>query len=293
MIHACARHDERHRQRPAAAARAAPRAAPTNGTTCATVVSVHSAPRRRSRALVDARAPVDGRRSGSASAPRASGADQPPVIGRRMITSSASTGSSRTCSAWPSPVETIAEVALVELARGTPRRPPRPPRGRRPSTRRASCGRSGPCGRASTSRPPEGSYACQCSPGQPPESRRVSPSVERYLDGAPVRPARARAHRAWPPTARGAGRPPGDLHERHVVAARVGDALDVVAHDRSDCAAGSPASGNTYARRLAGSTSPVPCRRRMRGEPVEGAEHDHDAPVLAQVRRRVSAPLPT
>ncbi len=51
---------------------------------------------------VDPRPPVDGRGLGE------DGRHQPPAIGRRRITSSASSGSSRTCSACPSPALTTA-----------------------------------------------------------------------------------------------------------------------------------------------------------------------------------------
>ena len=57
----------------------------------------------RERALVDPRPPVDGRGLGEDR-----GGAHPPAIGRRRITSSASSGSSRTCSACPSPVLTTA-----------------------------------------------------------------------------------------------------------------------------------------------------------------------------------------
>ncbi len=78
-----------------------------NGTTWATVMAVHIR-LARSRRPASAR----GRQwtaasSGSGSA--ATGLGYPPEIGRRMITRSAPTGSSRTCSAWPSPVETMAK----------------------------------------------------------------------------------------------------------------------------------------------------------------------------------------
>ncbi len=78
-----------------------------NGTTWATVMAVHIRLVRSRR-----RASARGRQwtaasSGSGSA--ATAPRYPPEIGRRMITSSAPTGSSRTCSAWPSPVETMAK----------------------------------------------------------------------------------------------------------------------------------------------------------------------------------------
>ena len=83
--------------------------AATNGTTCAAVVSVHSRPRLRRRA-----ASIGGRQwtaavSGSGATCAADRLHHPPLIGSRRITRSASIGSSLTCSAWPSPVETIAK----------------------------------------------------------------------------------------------------------------------------------------------------------------------------------------
>ena len=78
-----------------------------NGTTCATVVSVHSLPRLRRRAPS-----IGGRQwtaAVSGSAACAAERHHPPLIGSRRITRSASIGSSLTCSAWPSPVETIAK----------------------------------------------------------------------------------------------------------------------------------------------------------------------------------------
>ncbi len=83
-------------------------AAPRNGTTCATVVSGPDRAEPLEPRGVDAPAPVDERELGE----RLDGhgrwpAGQPPAIGRRRITSSASTGSSRTCSACPAPVVTI------------------------------------------------------------------------------------------------------------------------------------------------------------------------------------------
>ena len=93
-------------------------------------------PRRRVRSR--RRASTRGRQwtaasSGSGSAATAPG--YPPEIGRRRITSSASTGSSRTCSAWPAPGRDHARSSRGRAPRGTPPRRPRPPPGRRPSTR--------------------------------------------------------------------------------------------------------------------------------------------------------------
>jgi len=92
----------------------------TKGTTWASVVSVHS----RS-ALRNAEGSTRGRQgteASSGSSPLSPSAvddwlatvlgaarAQPPAMGRRMITRSASAGSSRTCSAWRSPVETMAK----------------------------------------------------------------------------------------------------------------------------------------------------------------------------------------
>ena len=86
-------------------------AAPANGTTWATIVSVHRRPRRR-RWAASTRGrqwtPASSGRTSAVAIGDAAARAQPPEIGRRMITSSASTGSSRTCSAWPGPVLTIA-----------------------------------------------------------------------------------------------------------------------------------------------------------------------------------------
>ena len=111
------------------------------------VVSVHSAPRRRRRC-----ASARGRQWTAAVSGRTlRGQAQPPRSGSRRITSSASSGSSLTCSAWPSPVETIAEVARGPARRGTPRRHPAPLRDPPWSTRRAWCDRCGPSARDATS----------------------------------------------------------------------------------------------------------------------------------------------
>ncbi len=57
---------------------------------------------------VHRRPPIDGRRLGQRGVRRGA-LHHPPLIGSRRITRSASIGSSLTCSAWPSPVETIAK----------------------------------------------------------------------------------------------------------------------------------------------------------------------------------------
>ena len=76
----------------------------TKGTEWATVVVVQVQPAPAQALGVEPRAPVDGRGLRQGGARRA----HPPAIGRRRMTSSASSGSSRTCSAWPSPVLTTA-----------------------------------------------------------------------------------------------------------------------------------------------------------------------------------------
>ena len=97
-----------------------PTAASVSGTACESVVSVHSRPRWRSDAADTWRAPRapppapavprDCRaRPGGRPRPSSAGPDQPPAIGRRRMTSGASSGSSRTCSAWPSPWEMTAK----------------------------------------------------------------------------------------------------------------------------------------------------------------------------------------
>src|SRR4051812_3518225 len=127
----------------------------------------------------------------------------------------------------------------------------------------------------------------------------VPPSARRPLDGRqPVdrdrvllgdvrgvglRPAGAQplGHREL------AVRPAADhLHERHVVAAGVGDALDVDAHDGT-LRGGLPGLREVIAARREDLTGAVQAQDARRA--VEGAEHDHDAAVLAQVRDGLGA----
>ena len=108
MTQAWAKAARRHRQRQRLHEEQQRSPAAMNGTTWATVMAVHMQAGAVQAARVGARAPVDGGQLGERLGGHRAAA-QPPEIGRRMITSSAPTGSSRTCSAWPSPVETIAK----------------------------------------------------------------------------------------------------------------------------------------------------------------------------------------
>ena len=105
--------DRRDRREHAARSPTSTAAVTTNGHVCAAVLSVHSRPRTRSAALVDARAPGDGGGLGERRRPAASG--HPPAIGRRRITSSASAGSSVTWRALALALGDDGVVAGLEL----------------------------------------------------------------------------------------------------------------------------------------------------------------------------------
>ena len=112
IAHACTSASAATGRQPGLERRPAAAAVATNGTLWAAVLSVHRRPRARSAALVDRRAPGDGGALGQRARPRQAArraaATQPPAIGRRRITRSASAGSSVTCRAWPSPSLTTA-----------------------------------------------------------------------------------------------------------------------------------------------------------------------------------------
>ncbi len=87
-------------------------AAARNGRLCASATTVHRRPVRAQPPFIDPGAPPDAgqlRQRRGFESQRRFGHAYPPAIGRRRITSGASTGSSRTCAACPSPSETTAK----------------------------------------------------------------------------------------------------------------------------------------------------------------------------------------